>query len=101
MDREYKFVLAIMLLAAAVMAAARLPSIVNSQAIVIDPSNTIEIEVAVGDTLWDIAESLNLPNKDVRIVIEEIKILNNLGSYTIYPGQILKVPKANELAAVK
>ena len=101
MDREYKFVVVIMLLAAVIMAAARLPYIINSQQIVIDPNNTVEIEVAAGDTLWDIAESLNLPNKDVRIVIEEIKILNNLDSYTIYPGQILKVPKVNELTAVK
>jgi len=92
MDREYKFVVTIMLLAAVITAVARLPHIINSQQIVVDYENTQEVVVERGDTLWDIAESLKLP-RDTRLVVEEIKILNGLKDYTIYPGQALKVPK--------
>ncbi|GAV21583.1 LysM peptidoglycan-binding domain-containing protein [Carboxydothermus pertinax] len=99
MDREFKIVFFIMLLAAVIGAAARLPHIINYQAIVIDHANTQEIIVEKGDTLWGIAKELSIPGKDIRIVIEEIKILNNMDSYTIYPGQALKVPMSqNEIA---
>jgi len=101
MSKEYKFILIVMLLAAVISAAARLPYLINSERIVIDPNNTVEIEVVSGDTLWDIAERLNLP-RDTRVIIEEIRILNNLEDSTIYPGQVLLVPMPqNELAAVK
>ncbi|GAV24779.1 hypothetical protein ciss_07120 [Carboxydothermus islandicus] len=99
MDREFKIVFFIMLLAAVIGAVARLPYLINSEQIVIDPANTQEIVVEKGDTLWGIAKELNIPGKDIRVVIEEIRILNNLEDSTIYPGQILKVPiKQNEIA---
>ena len=41
-----------------------------------------------GDSLWGIAER-ELGNG---FLYEEIRKLNNLGDYTIYPGQVLKLP---------
>ena len=41
------------------------------------------------ETLWSIAEKYN-PHMDPRIVIQDIRALNNIGNI-IYPGQELKV----------
>ncbi|SHJ47207.1 cell division suppressor protein YneA [Paramaledivibacter caminithermalis] len=52
----------------------------------------IEVVVENGDTVWDLAREFSSKDKDVRKAIYEIGIVNNLDSYSIYPGQVLKIP---------
>lgn len=56
-----------------------------------DTVETITITVQANDTLWAIAKR-QLPEKDARKVIRQIKELNGLSSSTIYCGQKLIVP---------
>ena len=50
------------------------------------------ITVVSGDTLWDIASSIN-SKKDTREVVYDIYKLNNMTSTArIYPGQVLQLP---------
>ena len=56
-----------------------------------------EIAVSSGDTLWSIAkyEQTNnnyFENKDVRDIITEIKILNNLNNSSLSIGDRLSIP---------
>lgn len=51
----------------------------------------ITIQVESGDTLWEIANSLNDGKTDPRKIIYDICELNQLNDKDIYPGQILKV----------
>ena len=53
---------------------------------------TITISVASGDTLWSIASEANTSGKDVRNVINDIMVLNNLSGSNITKGQSLIVP---------
>ncbi len=53
----------------------------------------IEIYVDYGDTIWDLSRKNSPKNKDIRKSIYEISQINNLNTYDIYPGQILKIPK--------
>jgi len=53
--------------------------------------------VASGDTLWTIAEDLQLnndyyKNKDIRDIICDLKDINNLESSSIYAQQELMIP---------
>lgn len=50
-----------------------------------------EHRVARGETLWQIATQYR-PDSDPRVVINQIKELNNLSSVTVQPGQRLMVP---------
>lgn len=52
----------------------------------------IEVVVESGDTVWNLARELSSKDKDVRKSIYEIGIINNLDSYDIFPGQVLKIP---------
>lgn len=45
----------------------------------------VEYLVQKGDTLWSIAEKTGF-NVDIREIVYRIKVLNNLDSSTIYPG---------------
>lgn len=51
-----------------------------------------EIIVADGDTVWNLAREYGPENKDVRKAIYEISLVNDLDTYDIYPGQVLKIP---------
>ena len=56
-------------------------------------TQTIQVQVGAGQTLWSIAEETN-PAEDPRVVIDEIAKLNGLRSAAdLEPGQILTVPK--------
>lgn len=52
----------------------------------------IEVVVESGDTVWDLAREVSPKDKDVRKSIYEIGIINNLDSYDIFPGQVIKIP---------
>ncbi|MBN2260904.1 MAG: LysM peptidoglycan-binding domain-containing protein [Clostridiales bacterium] len=57
-----------------------------------DDINTyISHSVSKGETVWDIAEIYNDGN-DIRDLVYEIAIENNLNNFTIRPGQILTIP---------
>lgn len=47
--------------------------------------------VAVGDTLWSIAEGHD-PARDPRAVVHEIAELNGLGEGPLIPGRTLRLP---------
>lgn len=55
-------------------------------------AETVEYLVQKGDTLWSIAEKTGF-NVDIREIVYRIKALNNLDSSTIYPGDVLLIPK--------
>lgn len=49
-----------------------------------------------GDTLWEIAQTYNYYDQDVREVVYEIKKHNNLLNSDIRPGDVLEIPVSNE-----
>jgi len=51
-----------------------------------------EVVIDYGDTIWNIAREYTSEDKDIWLTIFEIKKINNLSSYDIFPGQILKIP---------
>ncbi|WP_366921790.1 LysM peptidoglycan-binding domain-containing protein [Metallumcola ferriviriculae] len=51
----------------------------------------VQIVVEEGDSLWSICKELQMEG-DIRRMIYQIKIINNLEQSTIYPGQVLLVP---------
>lgn len=56
----------------------------------------VTVEVSAGDTVWDIAKSINLEylekREDLRLIAYAIAQENALENYFIYPGQELIVP---------
>lgn len=50
------------------------------------------IIVQNGDTLWSLARNY-FPNSDPRRAIFEIRKINSLEDPTIYPGQVLEIPR--------
>ena len=48
--------------------------------------------VRPGDTLWDIAADHVAPGDDVRVLVEDIRLGNDLESSLIAPGQVLLIP---------
>ncbi|WP_326909096.1 cell division suppressor protein YneA [Sedimentibacter sp. MB31-C6] len=49
------------------------------------------VNVKEGDTLWSIA-SLYTDNREIREIIYEISIVNDIHNASIYPGDIIKIP---------
>lgn len=56
------------------------------------PAPTTVVQVAPGETMWDIASPLTPAGEDVRGVIFDIKRLNGLESSALDAGQRLRVP---------
>lgn len=56
-------------------------------------SEPVAVVVGGGDTLWGIAQDI-APDRDPRSVVQQIRILNDLGSRSIVPGQSILVPVA-------
>ncbi|PPB49783.1 peptidoglycan-binding protein [Arthrobacter pityocampae] len=54
---------------------------------------TVEVSVASGDTLWDLAVHY-APERDPRDVVAEIVELNDLRSSVVQAGQSIAVPAA-------
>lgn len=57
------------------------------------PVSGATVVVVDGDSLWDIARRTS-PESDPRAVVSDIRVLNNLSSNLIYPGQVLTVPSS-------
>jgi hypothetical protein len=51
----------------------------------------VAVVVGGGDTLWGIAQDI-APDQDPRSVVQQIRILNDLGTRSIVPGQSILVP---------
>jgi LysM repeat protein len=51
-----------------------------------------EYQVRSGDTLWNIAKSIQQEGDDIRALIHLIETENNLSNAVIHPGQLLKIP---------
>lgn len=51
-----------------------------------------EIEIINGDTLWMLAIDYMPERYDVRKMLYEIKMLNNMETSNVYPGDIIKIP---------
>ena len=47
--------------------------------------------VEKGDTLWSIAEEISHNNYDIRLVVDEIKAMNDITS-DIHPRDVLSIP---------
>ena len=65
--------------------------------IIYDRTNTINIRVSSGDTLWSIASRHHDNKSDIREFIHKIKYINKLDhSCTLYPGQNIMIPIYNK-----
>jgi len=51
------------------------------------------IQVAAGDTLWDLVSEYYHYDSDIRKAIYEVKQINNLDNAKIIPGQIIYIPR--------
>lgn len=51
-----------------------------------------EIQVQHGDTLWKLAKEFGPENKDLREVIYDICMINDITADSIYPGQRILIP---------
>lgn len=52
----------------------------------------VEVTVARGETLWDIAATYKDGRTDTRDMVYKIRTANELVDATVYPGQVLKIP---------
>ncbi|CAA9275275.1 MAG: hypothetical protein AVDCRST_MAG83-3516 [uncultured Arthrobacter sp.] len=55
------------------------------------PTETLDVNVAPGETLWSLAGEF-APERDPRDVVSEIVELNGLGSSTVQAGQVVAIP---------
>jgi len=55
-------------------------------------TETTEVSIQQGDTLWNIASDVNSDRYNNHKIVLEIKELNKLKSSHIIPGQKIKVP---------
>lgn len=63
----------------------------------LDEMSRTAVTVQEGDTVWGIAESLDIPFDDPQLVAEYIAVENGLVGMRIDPGQSLSAPSANKL----
>lgn len=59
------------------------------------PDRTIVVEVAPGETLWELAERV-APGSPTQQVVDRIRELNGIHGITIHPGQPLIVPDGHD-----
>lgn len=51
-----------------------------------------KVHISKGDTLWDIAKEYNTKNYDLRRIVHQIEVINNISNADIHPGDILNIP---------
>jgi len=51
-----------------------------------------EVTINQGETLWTVAQRY-FPNRDPRTIVAQLRAINKLSDPTIYPGQILAIPR--------
>ncbi|WP_324824058.1 LysM peptidoglycan-binding domain-containing protein [Sinanaerobacter sp. ZZT-01] len=51
-----------------------------------------EIQIQAGDTLWKLAQEFGPSNQDLRAVIYEICMINQISADSIQPGQSILIP---------
>lgn len=67
----------------------------NEQASAVSSANEIEyikIIVEEGDSVWNLAQKYNSENYSIRKLVSQIKTINGLEQYAIFPGQELLLP---------
>ncbi|MFZ5966730.1 MAG: LysM peptidoglycan-binding domain-containing protein [Bacillota bacterium] len=52
----------------------------------------VEMHIKEGDTIWKLAQKYTPEGEDIRKTIYEIGIANDMRTYDIYPGQVIKIP---------
>lgn len=62
------------------------------------PERTVVVQVAPGETLWELAERV-APESPTPAVVERIRELNGIRGITVHPGQPLIVPDGGALVA--
>jgi len=80
----------------AVVLAALAPLLgVGAKAVASEPPQPDQVSVytvAPGDTLWQLAESIADDGDDLRDVVRDLQLLNNLPSTALSSGQVLLLP---------
>ena len=82
-----KQILTALLLATGIL----IPGIRAVSALQEGPPPTVPYVVRPGDTLWEIAGTLDA-ERDIRAVIDDLMELNDLRSPSLWPGQQLRLP---------
>lgn len=57
-------------------------------------ANYMEIQIEQGDTLWNLAKEFGPANQDLRKVVYQICMLNEISDDYIYPGQSILIPNS-------
>ena len=52
-----------------------------------------EVVIEEGDTLWSLAKTYGSGDKDVREVVYDICIANDIKASDLRPGQVLRIPE--------
>ncbi len=58
-------------------------------------SQTIEVTVGLGDTVWDLAVEYGPRGADPRSVVYDIAEINDLNGYVIRPGDKIAIPNGH------
>jgi len=58
-----------------------------------NPEAYIRVMVQSGDTLWDLARTHGPQDQDLRLVVDDIIRLSGLNNSSIYPGQVVIIPR--------
>ncbi len=64
----------------------------NNQTRNIQETSYITVIVDTGDSFWNLAQQHNSGNYSTKKLVTQIKALNELEGYTIFPGQELIIP---------
>ena len=58
------------------------------------PADSITVEIASGDTLWDIADRYKTRNTDIREAVYLISQENNITDGQIQEGMVISIPES-------
>lgn len=61
----------------------------------VEPRRMSAIRVAEGETLWDIAEDVELPGLSTAEKVAEIQRMNDLSGASIAAGSVVKIPASD------